>query len=387
MSQIMSAKFDPRSQHIWVLHRGDRYWGPKTFDSSERVRDRRLVERAVILKLDGSTGMVVQELGGNMFSLPHGLTVSDDGMFLYVTDVGLHEVVKMRADTGEVVMRLGTQFQPGKGPRNFCKPTAIELFNGKIYVSDGYCNSRVVVFSEDGRYLTEMNSNFKIAHNLDIDRTNGIIYVADREGQTIQKFDIVGNQLDTLRNPAWSSIYDIEVREDGDELLVLSQDAQKGEAKIYVIPTAKQNSYQDYFRSPYDNSQTARSIHSTSFGLMENDRQLGLHQGHSVDVSPDGTAVVVSSMFPPRIRLFTKQNIISSWGDGKLWNKNLVDFTSVSSFESANKSLSELGEIITARGRAKNDKHKGKGNKKRKNKGRGKGIRKRKGKGKAKSKE
>lgn len=51
---------------------------------------------------------------------------------------------------------LGTKFVPGGDLEHFCLPTAVATSpkDGSIYVSDGYCNSRIVKFASNGKYLT-----------------------------------------------------------------------------------------------------------------------------------------------------------------------------------------------------------------------------------------
>jgi hypothetical protein len=47
--------------------------------------------------------------------------------------------------------------QPGSDQNHFCQPTdvAVDPDTGAIYVSDGYCNSRIVQFSPNGNFLTQ----------------------------------------------------------------------------------------------------------------------------------------------------------------------------------------------------------------------------------------
>ena len=52
---------------------------------------------------------------------------------------------------------LGEAFKPGSDEHHFCKPTdvAVDPVTGNIYVSDGYCNRRILKFSPDGTYLKQ----------------------------------------------------------------------------------------------------------------------------------------------------------------------------------------------------------------------------------------
>ena len=65
--------------------------------------------------------------------------------------------------------------------------------SGRVYVADGYGNSRIVVFAPDGTYLTEWGKPgaaagaFRVPHSIVIDR-RGDVFVADRENARVQVF-------------------------------------------------------------------------------------------------------------------------------------------------------------------------------------------------------
>jgi hypothetical protein len=78
--------------------------------------------------------------------------------------------------------------------------------NGDIYIADGYGNRRVVVFDRDGKYIRQFGRQatkeeaatgvggvfLHYVHSL-LMSNEGLLYVADREGQRIQVFDKMGN--------------------------------------------------------------------------------------------------------------------------------------------------------------------------------------------------
>lgn len=89
--------------------------------------------------------------------MPHGLTV-DKQSNVWVTDVALHQVFKFppNGGSGQPVLALGTRFEPGNDDTHFCKPSGIAVMtSGDFFVSDGYCNHRIVKFSADGRKLLQ----------------------------------------------------------------------------------------------------------------------------------------------------------------------------------------------------------------------------------------
>lgn len=96
------------------------------------------------------------------FYLPHGITV-DLQSNVWITDVAMHQVFKFppilnkgSADNTKPLLELGTRFVPGSSKFIFCKPSAVAVLpNGEFFVSDGYCNSRIIKFAADGSWLTE----------------------------------------------------------------------------------------------------------------------------------------------------------------------------------------------------------------------------------------
>jgi len=88
---------------------------------------------------------------------------------------------------------LGTPFQPGNDEKHFCKPTSVAVAsNGLIFVADGYCNSRIVVFSPTGKYLHDIKGDWKVVHSVVLFEPEDVLCVADREGK---KIDCVGAGL------------------------------------------------------------------------------------------------------------------------------------------------------------------------------------------------
>ena len=55
------------------------------------------------------------------------------------------------------LLTLGRSMQPGSDQNHFCQPTdvAVDPGSGTVYVTDGYCNSRLVQFSPSGRFITQ----------------------------------------------------------------------------------------------------------------------------------------------------------------------------------------------------------------------------------------
>lgn len=171
--------------NIAIFHRGDRVWGLTTFDYRNRFNPNNgPIQQNTIILLDKSRKIIL-EWGRNMFYLPHGLTIDQNGNY-WITDVAMHQVFKFDAqdiqkhmeelkhaqfssETGvpnyhssalfensivKPSITLGEAFVPGNDEKRFCKPTAVAVHtNGDFFVSDGYCNSRIIKFNKYGERI------------------------------------------------------------------------------------------------------------------------------------------------------------------------------------------------------------------------------------------
>jgi hypothetical protein len=51
-------------------------------------------------------------------------------------------------------LTLGERFRPGDGETRLCQPTAVAVAtSGQVFVADGYCNHRVLIFNQQGRLM------------------------------------------------------------------------------------------------------------------------------------------------------------------------------------------------------------------------------------------
>lgn len=140
-----------------ICHTADRVWSTGSFNVTTNVfleRNLGPIKDNTIIGIDRNTGKQVYAFGKGLFYLPHGITV--DGEDVWVTDVGLHQVMKLnRIKSGDnPLMVLGTKFMPGKSRKSFCKPTSVAILpNGDFFVADGYCNARIMKFNSKGEFI------------------------------------------------------------------------------------------------------------------------------------------------------------------------------------------------------------------------------------------
>jgi DNA-binding beta-propeller fold protein YncE len=165
-------------------------------------------------------GTFVRTWGEGLFERPHGIFIDGDDA-VWCTDDSGHVVHKFTPD-GKRLLTLGERGKPSDTgatsidfrtivcsapPFNY--PTNVAFSpTGEIYISDGYGNARVHRFSADGKLLQSWGTpgsgpgQFNVPHGIAVGR-DGIVYVADRENSRIQLFSpdgrLVGEWSDVAR--------------------------------------------------------------------------------------------------------------------------------------------------------------------------------------------
>ncbi|KAF7495069.1 Peptidyl-alpha-hydroxyglycine alpha-amidating lyase 2 [Sarcoptes scabiei] len=177
------------SNLLYVFHRANITWDESSFDHRNVYQKQASpIFVDTIAAIDVNSAKVLGTWGSNSFYLPHGISVDLVGN-LWLTDVALHQVFRYRNDNLEQPdLILGERFVPGNDAGHFCQPTDVAISStGTAYISDGYCNSRVVVFAANGRYLSEFGDkeNMVIPHSLALLESEDLICVADRENNRV----------------------------------------------------------------------------------------------------------------------------------------------------------------------------------------------------------
>jgi DNA-binding beta-propeller fold protein YncE len=156
------------------------------------------------------SGKYVREIGEGLygFAFAHAVRV-DPQDNIWAVDEGTNMVIKVNPQ-GRVTMLLGRRPESVEGilatppasapeppaqPYVFNRPTDVAWDpSGNIFVADGYGNSRVVKYDENGRYITSVGSKgsgqgqLNLPHSITAD-AKGNIYVGDRSNRRIQVFD------------------------------------------------------------------------------------------------------------------------------------------------------------------------------------------------------
>ncbi len=204
---------------IIVVTRGD--WPA----DRAQPREGRLRRTNFIVVADGNGNIVEQwSQWDSILTLPHQVYISpyDPERHVWVIDSGgtdgHHQVLKFSNDGSELVMQLGERDHPKTreaararfdwGPHTYGWPSKLAFLpDGSFLLADGYWNSRILKYTEDGELVVQWGAlgdgpgEFDLLHGLAVDEDR--VYVGDRQNQRIQVFTHEGEFIEE-----WPNIFD-----------------------------------------------------------------------------------------------------------------------------------------------------------------------------------
>lgn len=336
--------------NVYVFHRGERVWNGLSFDQYHVFQQKNRPIKANCIVVYNSAGQVIRQFGKDMFFMPHGISV-DDKLNVWVTDVGLHQVMRFPPNSDQADLVLGQRFQPGKGDNLFCKPTDVEVLStGEFFISDGYCNSRILKYDKAGTLIREFGSSsiatfgtaepgsgtFNVPHSMTLAEDKGLLCVADRENGRIQCFDLDGNFQLMIHSPEF-----------GDRIFAVSYCRLHG-GLLFAV--------------------NGPSLSGTppvqGFIIDINDGQLietwnakpGLRQPHDIEVDPVNLRVYVGELDPTKVWRFDMKADDGTGGRGNIIHSGTtpsssgttINATFVDTQETNKKSLTQKEEIMPA---------------------------------------
>src|SRR5438445_2526033 len=151
-----------RKGNIYVLQRGDK------------------ADPVLVLNREGK---ILRSWGRGLYKIPHSIRIDPQGN-IWTVDSGSSMILKF-SPTGEKLMEISVGEQPaGRGATNVTSDIAFGPA-GRIYISDGYGNARVLEYNSKGERVRQWGSagtgpgQFNQPHGIAVD-DRGIIYVAAR---------------------------------------------------------------------------------------------------------------------------------------------------------------------------------------------------------------
>jgi sugar lactone lactonase YvrE len=181
---VSSVAMD-RGGVIYVLQRGDK------------------ADPVIAVNREGKT---LRSWGKGMFTVPHSVRIDGDGN-VWTVDAGSSTILKFtpqgkklqQIDVGEMAVGDKCAFP------TLCGTTDLTFGpNGRLFISDGYGNARILEYTAGGKRLKAWGSagtgpgQFNIPHGIAND--GKILYVADRGNSRVQRFDLDGRYLGEWTN-------------------------------------------------------------------------------------------------------------------------------------------------------------------------------------------
>ncbi|XP_076043885.1 peptidyl-alpha-hydroxyglycine alpha-amidating lyase 2-like isoform X2 [Oratosquilla oratoria] len=284
-----------------IFHRGGHIWDYGSFNATHHYQGTAAIDVDPVLTLDQDTGEVIKTWGKGRFYLPHGITIDSNGN-MWLTDVALHQVFKYEPNQDEPALILGEAFHPGSDDGHFCKPTGVAVAeSGEFFISDGYCNARILRFHPDGtlqaqfgRMDTEVTSphSLYVPHGLTLDQSRDALCVADREHRRVlcvtaglvNPAEFGQNPL-VLQEDNYKRIYDVAALR-GVVVGVAGNTNEKTEVKGLGSGVG--------FSADLDQGQVVDEWTTIS----------SLHNPHSIAVSQGGSAIYVTEIGPNKVWKF-----------------------------------------------------------------------------------
>ena len=207
--QLVGVDVNVKTREVWTISRGSRVWQGSTFDGQGVLADQSPIPEPVIVGVDLDKLERTVTTGAAKFYLPHAVRVDPtDSNLLWVVDVGAHAVFKYDVRKNVVVQTAGVLHAPGSDSAHFCKPTDVAFSKDgtRAFVTDGYCNSRVVELAvSDMSFVRQYERKqwLDVPHAIARVECDGSEYmlVADREGGRVAVLDIAKKSF--LPQPAW----------------------------------------------------------------------------------------------------------------------------------------------------------------------------------------
>ncbi|CAG5132319.1 unnamed protein product [Candidula unifasciata] len=247
----------------------------------------------------GQIGGVATDKDGNVYIFHRGSRQWNAQCHIYCATFCVFKIPQGETSPSLV---LGHRFQHGSDLTSFCKPTDVAvLSSGEFFVSDGYCNGRVLKFARNGTLIRAWGErqdfaanpppigSFDISHSVTVSEENNLVCVADRENGRIQCFDLDGNFKHIIKHPEF-----------GNRLFAIEQSPVQG-GVLYAVNGPS-------FSGPTDISVQGFTLDIKTGALLETwNIPQHLHNPHDVCIHTGSQSVYVGELNPQAVWKLSRQ--------------------------------------------------------------------------------
>jgi DNA-binding beta-propeller fold protein YncE len=148
--------------------------------------------------VSNAEGEVLNTFGTGLFARAHTIRLDPAGD-VWAVDSTSSMVYKFSPE-GELLLEISVGNLPEPLTESCGTSDIAFADNGNVFISDGYCNARIVVYDADGNKVNEWGSpgdgpgEFNLPHAINMS-PDGNVYVADRENGRVQWFTQDGEYL------------------------------------------------------------------------------------------------------------------------------------------------------------------------------------------------
>lgn len=229
-SQLNAKIFMPKPGEVIIGHNTHKYkvvpgWGlldagkNPVNDCHEMVEDAK--GRLIMCTNETKNNIIIYDKSGKLLETwgttypgAHGLTIGGEGdqQFLLLTDTARHQVIKTDLKGKEIFkIDYPKEIERYEYPGQFVPTeTAVNPFNGDIYVADGYGANYIIQYDSSGRYIRHFGGRgnteqtFDTCHGVLVDTrnpNNPTLLVTDRMNQCLKRFTLNGIYIETIHLP------------------------------------------------------------------------------------------------------------------------------------------------------------------------------------------